>query len=87
MPQPPIMGGRVLNGGPSQVTVTDIRILEPAALQFQRGGCDRPGADFRAEIVDIPRQTMFMLPFNIQYAETLHKQLGELIDTYKLLEG
>lgn len=71
------------------VPITDIHVLSMAGLQFTKGGCDIPGAVIRCEVVDIPRQTQYVIPFNISFAERLHKQLGELITEHnkQALEG
>ena len=75
---PPLPGARVIGERP-QIQITDIRIIEPGSITFQKGGCDRPYGVMRAEIVDIPRGLLMMLPFDIKFAENLHKQLGDLI--------
>lgn len=78
MPNMPM--GQVPNLAQRQgVSVTDIRVLPLVGLQFTKGGCDIPGMVIRCEVVDIPRQTQYIIPFNIGFAERLHKQLGELI--------
>ena len=75
---PPVRGARIVGGRP-QIQITDIRIIEPGSITFRKGGCDRPYGVMRAEIVDIPRGLLMMLPFDIRFAENLHKQLGDLI--------
>lgn len=74
-------GARVI-GQPMEVRVTDIRILEPASLTFHMGGCDRPNAVMRAEVVDVPKGVVMMVPFDFNYAVKLHEQLGNLIDRH-----
>ena len=74
----PLPGARLIGERP-QIQITDIRIIEPGSITFQKGGCDRPYGVMRAEIVDIPRGLLMMLPFDIGFAEGLHKQLGDLI--------
>ena len=86
-PQPPT-AARLL-GQPTQVSLTDIRVLAPAGLQFRAGGCDMPGMVIRCEIVDIPHATQYIVPIDIRFAEKLHKQLGELVTEHnkRQLEG
>ena len=81
-------GGRVLGQG-VQVAVSEMRIIEPASLEFQAGGCDRPTADIKAVLIDVPKGTLYFVPIGIGYAEKLHKQLGELITEHnrKAIEG
>lgn len=74
-------GARVIGERP-QIAIKDMRLLVPSSLTFMHGGCDRPGLVMRAEIVDIPNGTLYMVPFDIRFAEALHKQLGELITEY-----
>lgn len=71
--------GAIPLGAAQQVVVNDIRILPMAGVQFARGGCDMPGKVMRLEVVDVPRQAQTIIPFDIGFAERLHKQLGELI--------
>lgn len=76
--------------GQSQgVQISTMQVLVPAGLQFRKGGCDIPGQVIRCEVVDLPRQTQYIIPIDIQFAENLHKQLGELIAEHnkQQLEG
>lgn len=77
-PNPQLGNARVL-GQPAGVQIGTMQVLYPAGLQFRQGGCDLPGCVIRCEVVDIPRQTQYIIPIDIQFAERLHKQLGELI--------
>lgn len=81
-------GGRVLGHG-HQVQIREIHVLVPAGVQFTSGGCDIPGMVIRAEVVNIQSATQFVIPLDIQFAERLHKQLGELITDHnkQVLEG
>jgi hypothetical protein len=81
-------GARVIGARP-EIVINDMRIIEPASFTFQKGGCDRPYAVVRAEVVDIKHGMMWFVPFDIGFAERLHKQLGELITehTKSKLEG
>jgi hypothetical protein len=73
------IGGRVIEPSLNRIVINEIRLLEPASLTFCKGGCDRPGADMRAELVNVPSGTLFMVPFSYAYAERLYSELGDIL--------
>lgn len=88
MPNIPPVGARIL-GQQQGVQINTMQVLFPAGLMFRQGGCDLPGCVIRCEVVDLPRGTQYIVPIDIQFAEKLHKQLGELIAAHnkQALEG
>lgn len=65
--------------GMAQVTVSDIRIWEPAGLAFIKGGLERGRAVMRAEVLDIPRGMVALIPMELNFARKLHEDLGRII--------
>lgn len=66
-------------GAPTTITVKDIRLFAAASMTFQKGGCDRPGCVMRAEVVDIPNATVYLIPSTVDAARNLHTQLGAIL--------
>lgn len=79
MPQPVLPGAPIL-GRAQQLNIHEVRLLPIAGLSFTKGGCDMPGRHIRAEVVDVPHATQYIIPVDIGFAERLHKQLGDLIN-------
>lgn len=79
MPQPVHLSGAADLGRPTTIQVKDIRVFAAASMTFQKGGCDRPGCELRAEVVDIPNATVYLIPSTVQGARLMHEQLGAIL--------
>ena len=76
----PQIGGGVPLGMPSTVEVKDIRLLPVASVTFQKGGCDRPQCELRAEVVDVTNGVVWLVPMTLPFAVKLGAQLGDIIE-------
>lgn len=79
-------GGRLL-GHPQGVNIQQVTILPMAGVDFKPGWLPNQSADMHLEVVDVPHGHQMLVPFDIRFAERLHKRLGDLIVEHKIKEA